>query len=218
MSLAIFDLDNTLLAGDSDYLWGQFLVDQGIVDRDFYEQTNARFYQQYREGNLDIAQFLQFALKPLADNEPAALYAWRERFIEEKIKPILLPAAYELIEKHRKAGDILIVITATNQFVTEPIVRFYGIEHLIATLPEFRDGRYTGQFVGAPCFREGKVERLNSWLSANDHSLEDSWFYSDSHNDLPLLSRVANPVAVDPDQTLAGIAQEKGWPIISLRG
>ncbi|HUL12928.1 MAG TPA: HAD family hydrolase [Methylococcaceae bacterium] len=218
MSLAIFDLDNTLLAGDSDYLWGQFLVDQGIVDRDFYEQTNARFYQQYREGNLDIAQFLQFALKPLADNEPAALYAWRERFIEEKIKPILLPAAYELIEKHRKAGDILIVITATNQFVTEPIVRFYGIEHLIATLPEFRDGRYTGQFVGAPCFREGKVERLNSWLSANDHSLEDSWFYSDSHNDLPLLARVANPVAVDPDQTLAGIAQEKGWPIISLRG
>ena len=218
MSLAIFDLDNTLLAGDSDYLWGQFLVDQGIVDRDFYEQANARFYQQYREGNLDIAQFLQFALKPLADNEPAALYAWRERFIEEKIKPILLPAAYELIEKHRKAGDILIVITATNQFVTEPIVRFYGIEHLIATLPEFRDGRYTGQFVGAPCFREGKVERLNSWLSANDHSLEDSWFYSDSHNDLPLLARVANPVAVDPDQTLAGIAQEKGWPIISLRG
>ena len=218
MSLAIFDLDNTLLAGDSDYLWGQFLVDQGIVDRDFYEQTNARFYQQYREGNLDIAQFLQFALKPLADNEPAALYAWRERFIEEKIEPILLPAAYELIEKHRKAGDILIVITATNQFVTEPIVRFYGIEHLIATLPEFRDGRYTGQFVGAPCFREGKVERLNSWLSANDHSLEDSWFYSDSHNDLPLLARVANPVAVDPDQTLAGIAQEKGWPIISLRG
>jgi HAD superfamily hydrolase (TIGR01490 family) len=199
-------------------LWGQFLVDRGIVDRDFYEQTNARFYQQYREGNLDIAQFLQFALKPLADNEPAALYAWRERFIEEKIKPILLPAAYELIEKHRKAGDILIVITATNQFVTEPIVRFYGIEHLIATLPEFRDGRYTGQFVGAPCFREGKVERLNSWLSANDHSLEDSWFYSDSHNDLPLLARVANPVAVDPDQTLAGIAQEKGWPIISLRG
>jgi len=218
VSLAIFDLDNTLLAGDSDYLWGQFLVDQGIVDRDFYEQANARFYQQYREGNLDIAQFLQFALKPLADNEPAALYAWRERFIEEKIKPILLPAAYELIEKHRKAGDILIVITATNQFVTEPIVRFYGIEHLIATLPEFRDGRYTGQFVGAPCFREGKVERLNSWLSANDHSLEDSWFYSDSHNDLPLLARVANPVAVDPDQTLAGIAQEKGWPIISLRG
>jgi HAD superfamily hydrolase (TIGR01490 family) len=218
VSLAIFDLDNTLLAGDSDYLWGQFLVDQGIVDRDFYEQTNARFYQQYREGNLDIAQFLQFALKPLADNEPAALYAWRERFIEEKIEPILLPAAYELIEKHRKAGDILIVITATNQFVTEPIVRFYGIEHLIATLPEFRDGRYTGQFVGAPCFREGKVERLNSWLSANDHSLEDSWFYSDSHNDLPLLARVANPVAVDPDQTLAGIAQEKGWPIISLRG
>lgn len=218
MSLAIFDLDNTLLAGDSDYLWGQFLVEKGIVDRGFYEEANARFYEHYRKGNLDIAQFLQFALKPLADNEPEALYAWRELFIEEKIRPILLPAARALIEEHREAGDLLIVITATNRFVTEPIVRLYGIEQLIATTPEFRDGRYTGRFEGTPCFQDGKVKRLDAWLSENDHSLEDSWFYSDSHNDLPLLSRVANPVAVDPDETLAGIAAEKGWPIISLRG
>jgi HAD superfamily hydrolase (TIGR01490 family) len=218
VSLAIFDLDNTLLAGDSDYLWGQFLVDQGIVDRDDYEQANARFYEQYRAGNLDIAQFLQFALRPLADNEPEALYGWRERFIEEKIKPILLPAAHVLVEKHRNAGDILIVITATNRFVTEPIARFFGIEHLIATTPEFKDGRYTGRFVGTPCFQQGKVTRLQTWLSENDHSLQGSWFYSDSHNDLPLLSRVDNPVAVDPDEILAEIASERGWPIISLRG
>jgi len=218
VNLAIFDLDNTLLAGDSDYLWGEFLVDQGIVDRDFYEATNARFYEQYREGNLNIAQFLQFALKPLADNEPGALYAWRELFIAEKIKPILLPAAHELIERHRRAGDVLIVITATNRFVTEPIAHIYGIEHLIATTPEFKDGRYTGQFVGTPCFQEGKVKRLDAWLAENDHSLEGSWFYSDSHNDLPLLSLVDHPVVVDPDDILANIAQERGWPIISLRG
>lgn len=218
VSLAIFDLDNTLLAGDSDYLWGQFLVDQDIVDRDYYEQANAHFYAQYRAGNLDIAQFLQFALRPLADNEPEALYGWRESFLEEKIKPILLPAARELIEKHRSAGDILIVITATNRFVTEPIARFFGIEHLIATTPEFKDGRYTGRFVGTPCFQEGKVRRLENWLSENDHSLRDSWFYSDSHNDLPLLSRVDHPVAVDPDEVLAETAKERGWPIISLRG
>lgn len=218
MSLAIFDLDNTLLAGDSDYLWGQFLVDEGIVDRDFYETTNARFYEQYRQGRLNITEFLRFALKPLADNEPEALYAWRERFIDERIRPILLPAARKLIEDHRQAGDTLIVITATNRFVTEPIAQIYGIEHLIATTPEFRDGRYTGQFVGAPCFQDGKVKRLNAWLAENDHTLTNSWFYSDSHNDLPLLSVVDNPVVVDPDERLAAIATEKGWPIISLRG
>lgn len=218
MSLAIFDLDNTLLAGDSDYLWGQFLVDKGIVDKEFYEVTNARFYAQYHDGQLDIAEFLRFALKPLADNEPEALYEWRDLFIDEMIRPILLPAARNLIEKHRQADDTLIVITATNRFVTEPIAKIYGIEHLIATTPEFRDGRYTGEFVGAPCFQQGKVKRLNAWLSENDHSLRDSWFYSDSHNDLPLLSVVDNPVVVDPDEILAGIAAKRGWPIISLRG
>ncbi len=218
MSLAIFDLDNTLLAGDSDYLWGQFLVEKGIVDRDAYAQTNARFYEQYKEGSLNIAEFLAFALKPLSEHSLEALYALREDFIEEKIKPILLPAAREVIERHRRSGDLLVVITATNRFVTEPIVELYGIEHLIATTPEIQEGRYTGRFEGTPCFQEGKVVRLGEWMEENDHSLEDSWFYSDSHNDLPLLTQVSNPVAVDPDETLCRIAQEKGWPVISLRG
>lgn len=217
MSLAIFDLDNTLIAGDSDYLWGQFLVDHGVVDRDTHEEANARFYEEYKEGRLDIDEYLAFALKSLADHEPDRLYAWRERFVEEKIKPILLPAAFELIERHRRAGDVAIVITATNRFVTEPIAELYGIEHLIATTPEFLHGRYTGRVEGIPCFQEGKVRRLQEWLAENDHDLEASWFYSDSHNDLPLLSRVANPVAVDPDAILARIAAEKGWPVVSLR-
>ncbi|MGX2040528.1 histidinol-phosphatase [Methylocaldum sp. MU1018] len=217
MSLAIFDLDNTLLGGDSDYLWGQFLVEKGIVDRKYYEEANARFYEDYKNGTLDIVKFLEFALSPLADNRPEALHEWRAAFIEEKIRPLLLPAAAALIEKHRRAGDIPIIITATNRFVTEPIARLYGIEHLIATTPEFNGGRYTGRFVGTPCFREGKVQRLKEWLAENDHNLADSWFYSDSHNDLPLLSLVGFPVAVDPDETLATHAAQSCWPIISLR-
>lgn len=217
MSLAIFDLDNTLLAGDSDYLWGQFLVEQGIVDRDAYEEANAYFYEQYKLGQLIISEFLAFALKPLADHEPEQLYAWRESFVEEKIKPILLPAAREVIEKHRRSGDRLLVITATNRFVTEPIARLYAIEDLIATTPEFLDGRYTGRFEGTPCFQEGKVTRLEEWMEENDHDLTNSWFYSDSHNDLPLLNKVSYPVAVDPDATLSKIARERGWPVISLR-
>jgi len=218
VSLAIFDLDNTLLAGDSDYLWGEFLVEKGIVDGQSYRQANERFYEQYRDGCLDIAEFLYFALKPLADNPPELLYAWREEFVEEKIKPILLPAARAVIEQHREAGDLPLVITATNRFVTEPIVRLYGIEHLIATTPEFRDGRYTGRFEGTPCFQAGKVKRLDEWMDLNDHALQDSWFYSDSYNDLPLLSKVSNPVAVDPDEALLAIAQENGWPVMSWRG
>lgn len=218
MSLAIFDLDNTLLAGDSDYLWGQFLVGAGVVDKVYYEETNARFYEDYREGRLEIAKFLEFALRPLAENEPEALFRWRERFIEEAILPILLPAARALVEQHRTAGDVLVVITATNRFVTEPITRLYGIEHLIATAPEFEGGRFTGRYVGTPCFRDGKVARLEEWLLAHGHGLAGSWFYSDSHNDLPLLTRVTHAVAVDPDETLARHAASKGWPIISLRG
>lgn len=218
MSLAIFDLDNTLLAGDSDYLWGQFLVEQGIVDRDYYESENARFYQQYREGTLNIGEFLSFALKPLADNELDQLHDWRERFVDCKIRPILLDGARQLVDKHRDAGDTLLVITATNRFVTEPIVQLYGIDELIATTPEFADGRYTGAVEGEPCFQEGKVKRLEKWLAETRLNLEGSWFYSDSHNDLPLLQQVDHPVAVDPDATLAAVARERGWPIISLRG
>ncbi|NOS73201.1 MAG: HAD family hydrolase [Methyloglobulus sp.] len=217
MSLAIFDLDNTLIADDSDYLWGQFLVDQGIVDKAYYEEANAKFYSDYKQGTLDITEFLHFSLKPLADNKPADLYRWRDQFIESIILPLLLKPAQQLIDKHRLRGDTLMVITATNRFVTEPIVKLYGIEILLATTPDFVDGRYTGNFGGIPCFQEGKVKQLEEWLEKSSETLANSWFYSDSHNDLPLLKRVDNPVAVDPDEKLSAFAEEANWPIISLR-
>ncbi len=218
MSLAIFDLDNTLINGDSDYLWGQFLVEQGIVDRARYESTNARFYDEYKRGNLNIEAFLQFALAPLAAHPLEKLYAWRSKYIEEKIKPILLPRAQTLIDRHKATGETLLMITATNRFVTEPIAGLYGISNLLATLPELINERFTGRFSGIPCFQDGKVHHLDQWLEKSGHSLQNSWFYSDSHNDLPLLNRVDNPVAVDPDETLRQIALNNDWPIISLRG
>jgi len=217
VSLAIFDLDNTLIADDSDYLWGQFLVDQGIVDKNHYESANAKFYDDYKQGTLDIVEFLRFSLKPLADHNPEQLYQWRAQFIEQAIKPLMLNAAQQLIDKHKDRGDTLLVITATNRFVTEPIVRLYGIENLLATAPEFIDGRYTGGFNGIPCFQEGKVKLLEAWLKDSSETMRDSWFYSDSHNDLPLLKLVDNPVAVDPDEKLTEFASAANWPIISLR-
>ncbi|CAA9892363.1 conserved hypothetical protein [Candidatus Methylobacter favarea] len=217
MSLAIFDLDNTLIADDSDYLWGQFLVMQGIVDKDHYESANAKFYDEYRQGTLSIVEFLNFSLQPLAKNNTAQLYKWREKFIEDIIKPLLLEPARQLIAKHKQRGDTLLVITATNRFITEPIVKLYEIDNLVATTPEFRDGSYTGRFTGLPCFQEGKVKLLEEWLKSSTESMQDSWFYSDSHNDLPLLKRVDNPVAVDPDDKLDQFAREFKWPVISLR-
>ncbi|MGZ8239248.1 MAG: histidinol-phosphatase [Methylobacter sp.] len=217
MSLAIFDLDNTLIADDSDYLWGQFLVDQGIVDKNHYESANTKFYDDYKQGTLDIVEFLRFSLQPLADNNPEQLYQWRAQFIEETIRPLMLQSAQQLIDKHKARGDTLLVITATNRFVTEPIVNLYGIENLLATTPEFIDGRYTGGFNDIPCFREGKVKLLEAWLKNSTETMQDSWFYSDSHNDLPLLKLVDNPVAVDPDEKLAEFANASNWPIISLR-
>ncbi|MGR8930623.1 MAG: histidinol-phosphatase [Gammaproteobacteria bacterium] len=217
MSLAIFDLDNTLIADDSDFLWGQFLVDRGIVDKDYYELTNEKFYEDYKQGTLDIVEFLGFSLAPLAEHDTAQLYKWRSEFIEAVIKPITLCAAHDLVEKHRIAGDTLLVITATNRFVTAPIVELYGIENLLATTPEFIDGKYTGRFIGTPCFQEGKVKQLNDWLASSNHTLQGSCFYSDSHNDLPLLNLVDNPIAVDPDDILREAAATAGWPIISLR-
>ncbi len=217
MSLAIFDLDNTLIADDSDYLWGQFLVDQGIVDKAYYEEANAKFYSDYKQGTLDISEFLHFSLKPLADNKPDDLYRWRDQFIETIIRPLLLKPAQQLIAKHSLRGDTLMVITATNRFVTEPIVKLYGIELLLATTPDFVDGRYTGTFTEIPCFQEGKVKLLEEWLEQSSETLANSWFYSDSYNDLPLLKRVDNPVAVDPDEKLSTYAKAAHWPIISLR-
>jgi HAD superfamily hydrolase (TIGR01490 family) len=217
VSLAIFDLDNTLLGDDSDYLWGQFLIEQGLVDGAEHERENQRFYDAYRAGTLDIQEFLTFMLRPLAAHPLENLLAWRTQFIEDKIRPVLLPKALDLLARHRDAGDTLLIITATNRFITAPIADLLDVPHLLATEVELADGRYTGRSWGVPCFQHGKVERLNEWLAATGHDLDQSWFYSDSHNDLPLLGRVSYPVAVDPDEVLAGHARERGWPIISLR-
>jgi HAD superfamily hydrolase (TIGR01490 family) len=217
MTLAIFDLDNTLIADDSDYLWGQFLVDQQIVDKAAYEKINAQFYEDYQRGNLDMIAFLRFALKPLADNSIEQLHSLRKQFLAEIITPILLKKARDVIEKHRALGHKLLVITATNRFITAPIVEKYGIENLIATTPEIVDGRYTGEIVGVPCFQGGKVTLLNEWLEKTSETLAGSYFYSDSHNDLPLLQLVENPIAVDPDEKLRAFATAQNWEIISLR-
>lgn len=217
MSLAIFDLDNTLLHGDSDHAWGRFLVENHLVDGAEYERENERFYAQYQAGTLDIMEFLAFALRPLAAHDRAALESWHRRFMHEKIRPMITPAARALVAEHRARGDTLVIITATNRFVTGPIAREFGIEHLIATEPEERDGRYTGGVAGVPCYREGKVTRLREWMQRHRQTLENSWFYSDSHNDLPLLSLVTHPVAVDPDAVLEREARTRGWAIRSLR-
>lgn len=217
MALALFDLDNTLLGGDSDYLWGRFLVEQGIVDGESYERENRAYYEQYKAGTLNIQEFLAFSLRPLAEHPPERLHAWREQFIARLIDPIILPDARALVERHRKQGDTPVIITATNRFVTAPIAARFGIDHLIATEVEMDGDRYTGRSTGIPCFQNGKVARLQEWLNAQQADLDGSWFYSDSHNDLPLLEQVAHPVAVDPDDTLAHHARARGWPIMSLR-
>ena len=217
MSLAIFDLDNTLLSGDSDYLWGCFLVENGLVDREYYEKENKRFYEQYKAGNLDIYEFVKFAFRPLAENSLEDLLQLQIRFMMEKIRPIMSSASIRLVEKHRQAGDTLMIITATNRFVTAPIAAAFGIPHLLATEPEVIENQFTGELAGVPCFREGKITRLNQWLEQYNETLHDSWFYSDSHNDLPLLSCVTRPVVVDPDEKLARHAQERRWPVISLK-
>ncbi len=219
MTLAIFDLDNTLIAGDSDHLWGDFLVERGLVDAVHYKATNDQFYQDYKDGRLDIHAYLRFALSPLAEHALSNLIDWRSEFLEEKIRPIMLPAAQKLLQRHRDQGHTLMIITATNDFVTGPIAESLGVDYLLATRAEMTAERYTGEIEGVPCYREGKVQRLYEWLQQHpQRSLAGSWFYSDSHNDLPLLRKVANPVAVDPDPVLQREAQEAGWPLMSLRG
>jgi HAD superfamily hydrolase (TIGR01490 family) len=217
VNLALFDLDNTLLAGDSDFEWAQFLIEQGVLDREVYEARNQRFYDQYKAGTLDIHEFLDFQLKPLARHARSVLDTWHAEFMARKILPIIRNSARALVDKHR--ADLRVVITATNSFVTVPIAREFGIEHLIATEPEQCKGEFTGKVFDIPCFREGKVQRLEAWLQQQGRTLEsfdESWFYSDSLNDLPLLSRVSRPVAVDPDDTLRAHAERHGWPVIAL--
>lgn len=217
MSLAIFDLDNTLLGGDSDVLWGQFLVEKGIVDGAYYSAENQRFYAQYNAGTLDIFEFLAFSLKPLSEHPVSQLKLWHQEFMDTKIRDILLPKAFDLINSHKEKGDTLLIITATNRFVTEPVAALLGIPHLLATDPEWRDGKYTGRVSGVPCFQEGKVTRLQQWLKEHNKNLSGSCFYSDSHNDLALLKRVDEPVAVDADDKLAAVAKKENWRQISLR-
>lgn len=220
MRLALFDLDNTLLAGDSDFEWAEFLISQGVLDRELHQARNAKFYEDYKQGTLDIHAFLEFQLKPLSMHPRSQLDAWHRQYMETKVRPMMTEKSRALVEKHRAAGDLMMVITATNGFVTAPIAREFGISNLIATTPEEIDGEFTGRVAGVPSFKEGKVTRLYQWLESHGQRLadfEESCFYSDSLNDLPLLKIVDHPIAVDPDPTLRAYATEQGWPVISLR-
>ena len=218
MRLALFDLDNTLLGGDSDHAWGDYLCARGLLDPIAYKRRNDAFYQDYLAGTLDLQAYLAFSLEILAVTEPATLAHWHQDFMRDCIEPIILPKALALLQRHREAGDQLVIITATNRFVTGPIARRLGVRTLLATECERQDGRFTGRSTDIPCFREGKVTRLERWMLENGHDLEGSYFYSDSMNDLPLLARVTHPVAVDPDPALRAEAERRGWEIISLRG
>lgn len=216
MRLAVFDLDNTLLAGDSDYLWGRWLVTHGVVDPEVYQRENDRFYREYQAGTLDIHEYAAFSLRPLVEHPMAHLLALRTRFLHEVVAPIVAPGAPALLERHRAQGDDLLITTATSRFVTEPIAEWLGVPTLIATDPETAQGRYTGRIAGTPNFRDGKVERLSAWLKSNPQ-YQHLTCYSDSLNDIPLLEMGSAAVAVDPDPELRATAETRGWPIISLR-
>ncbi|WP_291995445.1 HAD family hydrolase [Candidatus Accumulibacter sp. ACC003] len=219
MDLVLFDLDNTLIAGDSDFEWAQFLIAKGVLERGVYETRNIEFYEQYKAGTLDINAFLDFQLRPLARHPRSVLDAWLGEFMTRHIVPIVGAKARALVRQHLDSGALCAIVTATNSFVTAPLLRELGVAHLIATIPAHENGQFTGFARGTPSFREGKVKRVDDWLEAMGMwwgSFERSWFYSDSQNDLPLLSRVSNPVAVDPDPTLRARAEAAGWPILSL--
>lgn len=218
MGLALFDLDNTLIAGDSDHLWGDFLVSQGRVDAIEHKALNAHFYDQYKNGELNIDEYLAFALGPMAGMTKETLAPLQRQFVRDHIEPILLDAAFALLEQHRALGDTLVIITATNTLVTQPIADRLGVEHLIGCEAEIIEGCYTGKPTGMPSFAQGKVARIQTWCEENKKSMENAVFYSDSHNDLPLLRTVDRAVAVDPDDRLREEAVRKGWDVISLRG
>lgn len=220
MNLVLFDLDNTLLAGDSDFEWAQFLIAQGVLDREVHEAKNLEFYQHYQAGTLDIGAFLDFQLAPLARHRREELDDWHRQFMATRIRPLIGTPARDLVRRHLAEDSLVAIVTATNSFVTGPIAREFGIAHLIATIPAQENGRFTGQPRGTPSFKAGKIERVEAWLEAMGlwwGSFQQSWFYSDSHNDLPLLEKVNQPVAVDPDDTLRRHAERLGWPVISLR-
>jgi HAD superfamily hydrolase (TIGR01490 family) len=215
--LALFDLDNPLLAGDSDYGWGQFMVSKGLVDGADYSAKNDAFYQDYVAGTLDMHAYAEFVLTPLTQYSATQLSNIHQQFMASVVIPMIAPKTQALLKQHRDAGDILVIITATNDFITGPIADYLAIPHLIATPAECVDGRYTGKLSGSPCFKEGKIDKLNEWMAAEGYTIEGACFYSDSHNDIPLLARVDKPVVVDPDTKLAAHAIAKGWPVMSLR-
>lgn len=217
MRLAIFDLDNTLLAGDSDHQWGEYLCARGLVDADAYRAKNDQFYADYLAGKLDVLAYQNFCQEVLGRTDKAVLDTWHVEFMRDCIEPIVLAKGEALIAKHRAAGDRVMIITATNRFITEPIAKRLGVEDLIATECGMQNGQYTGELVDVPSFQAGKITRLNAWLAEHQATLEGSYFYSDSHNDLPLLEQVTHPVAVDPDERLRAVAELRGWPVISLR-
>ncbi len=220
MNLVLFDLDNTLLAGDSDFAWAQFLIGKGVLDREVQEAKNIEFFEQYKAGTLEIYAFLDFQLAPLARHPRAQLDAWHHEFMEQYVRPMITNKARALVKQHIDSGALVAVVTATNAFVTGPIVREFGIPHLVATIPAQESGNFTGKPRGLPAFKEGKIDRVDAWLESHGLHLggfERSWFYSDSHNDLPLMQRVSDPVAVDPDDTLLDHARQRTWPVISLR-
>lgn len=218
--LAIFDLDNTLLGGDSDHAWGEYLIHAGLVDADEHRRRNDGFYAQYKQGVLDMNEYLEFAIAPVVGFSRARLEALHAEFMRLFVEPMMLPAAQQLIDRHKADGDMCLIVTATNRFVTQPIADRLGVHDLIATDLEENAGVYTGKISGIPCFKGGKITKLKDWLSArgdNTLSLSNSIFYSDSFNDIPLLEAAAEAVAVDPDDTLRAHARNKGWQIISLR-
>jgi HAD superfamily hydrolase (TIGR01490 family) len=220
LNLALFDLDNTILAGDSDYNWSRFLIQEGYLDGAIHAEKNEKFYADYKAGTLDIYAFVEFQFKPLARNPRTVLNQLLKKYVEEVIKPMITEKARALVKRHQDEGDLIIVITATNSFITKPIAELFGIENLIGTDPEEKEGEFTGKVTGLPSFKEGKVTRLEAWLKGKNlllTSFEKSYFYSDSHNDLPLMQKVTHPVAVDSDDVLSEYAQSKGWPQISLR-
>ena len=217
MALALFDLDNTLLGGDSDHRFGQFLCQHQLVDAQAYQARNDAFYEDYKAGRLDVVAYQNFCQEILARHEPAQLALWHRQFMAEYIEPVILPKGEALLAEHRARGDFLLIITATNRFITGPIAERLGVDDLLATECQMLEGRYTGRLTDTPCFQAGKVERLNRWLAQHGQSLEGASFYSDSINDLPLLEAVSRPVAVDPDERLRATAEQRGWTILSLR-
>ena len=218
MNIALFDLDNTLIDGDSDYEWGNFLVENNFVDPDYYKRKNEAFFKQYREGTLCPKEFAKFSYEPLTKYDFKFLLNIRERFFKEKIKPIILSKAEDLVNLHRKNNDIIIIVTATNSFISKLSADYFKIENLLATEPEFKDGKFTGELSGEPCFKEGKVNKVKNWLEENKHiNFDDIYFYTDSHNDIKLLEFCTKPIAVDPDNILKDVSEKNNWEIISLR-